>query len=216
VLPPKKVVVAFLAKFVALLALFMVPWPVLGGICSGTFSAVGNFLVADRVFASGAHLEFRDRGSEPETGPGDAKTFDWEATLLVRPARGRHIEVPVDVRGLAYLPMAAFLALGLAFPIHGWRRRLFVLIVGLAVLAPLTALLISLPLFPFLGGAGPIQVFSLNRTVQSVLEMAYRALVAPPGMTYAIPALLFWALWALSDPSTRLGAWIDELRRPAL
>jgi hypothetical protein len=210
-LPPRKVILVFLAKLVTLMALFMLPWPVLGGVWSGAFGAIGNFLVADQVFVSGAHLSFRDRASESE--PADAKTFDWEATLLVQPARGRRIEVPIDVRALAYLPVAAFVALVLAFPVRGMRRRLFILGAGIAWLAPLTVLLISLPLFPFLGGAGPVEVFRLSPTLQSVIEMAYRALVAPPGMTYAIPALLFWALLALSDPATTLGSRLDDLLR---
>jgi len=54
----------------------------------------------------------------------------------------------------------------------------------------------------FWGGDGPVQVFELDSGFRAAIEVAYRALVAPPGMTYAIPALLWWALLALTRPKT--------------
>ena len=204
----KRTALWFAATFVAWLAVLMLPWPGLGKMYSRAFAVVGNALVGGHSFASGARLAFDGDGGDDSGG--ETKTFAWEATLTVQNANGARIQVPIDVRPLAYLPTAAFAALALAFPIRERRRKLFVFAAGLVIMQPLTALLISLPLLPFLGGSGPIRVFELGPAARSLIEAAYRALVAPPGMTYAIPGLLFWTLFATTDPKKTLGAKIHR------
>jgi hypothetical protein len=205
VLPDRRTVASFAIAFVVFLAILMAPWPGLGIAYGRAVTATGNLFVAGHAFESGASLVFED-ASEGTS----AKKFAWQTRLVVRNAAGRRVNVPIDLRTLAYLPTAAFVALALALPFRDRRRKGFVAIVGLALMQPITAFLVALPLFPFLGGGGPIRVFELGSVSSSLMEVAYRALVAPPGMTYAIPALLFLALVALTDPKTKPGAKIEQ------
>ncbi|HEY6561801.1 MAG TPA: hypothetical protein VI072_31240 [Polyangiaceae bacterium] len=66
---------------------------------------------------------------------------------------------------------------------------------------PLGLILIALPLLSFLGGMGPIRVYDLSPASHAVINVFYRALVAPPGMAYAVPSLLWWMLLYLTRPS---------------
>jgi len=56
--------------------------------------------------------------------------------------------------------------------------------------------LVATPLLSFLGGTGPVHALSLSRPTHVVLQVLYRALVAPPGMAFAIPLLVWWGLLA--------------------
>lgn len=119
----------------------------------------------------------------------------WQAILRVQSlASGPSIEIPIDLRMLVYLPLSAFVALVIASPLGSARAHLRVLIPGLLVLEPLLLLLVALPLLSFLGGTGPVQVLTLSRPTLVILQLLYRALVAPLGMTYALPLLLWWIL----------------------
>ncbi len=102
--------------------------------------------------------------------------------------------MPIDLRSLVFLPTAAFIALSIAVSLESVREHLLLLGVGLLILEPLLLALVTLPLLSFLGGTGPIRVFTLSRPVHAVLQILYRALVAPPGMAYAVPLLLWWVL----------------------
>ena len=104
--------------------------------------------------------------------------------------------VPIDLRTLLFLPTAAFVGLALAAPLGSARRNARVLGIGLLVLLPALWLLTALPLLSFLGGTGPVRAFDLPPLVHVVLQTIYRALVAPPGMAYALPLLLWWVLVA--------------------
>jgi hypothetical protein len=121
----------------------------------------------------------------------------WHVTLHVEPpARQPQILVPIDLRTLVFLPTAAFIALAIATTLPSVRAHLLLIGGGLLILEPLLLLLVALPLLSFLGGAGPVSVFTLSRSAQVLLQILYRALVVPPGMTYAVPLFLWWALTA--------------------
>jgi hypothetical protein len=108
--------------------------------------------------------------------------------------------VPIDLRSLLFLPLAAFIGLALAAPLGSARRNARVLGQGLLILVPALLVLTALPLLSFLGGTGPVLVFRLAPALHLVLQTVYRALVAPPGMMYALPLLLWWALVARLEP----------------
>ena len=151
-------------------------------------AALGNALLAHAQFASGVRLYFT------EPGPGSSDQA-WALTLhLVSGQAGREVLVPIDLRTLVFLPTAAFIALAIAIRLSSVRAHLRLLGLGLLCLEPLLLALVSLPLLSFMGGTGPVHVFSLTRPTLVVLQVLYRALVAPPGMTYAIPLVLWWFL----------------------
>ncbi len=167
------------------------PFAGLGRAYAGAHAALGNALLPGSL-ASGAQLTFR---AMAELKPALDEDGAWSLTLLVTPLPPAvPLQVPMDLRTLVYLPAACFVALALATPGASVRRKLAVLGAGLAILQPLLWLLLALPVVSFLGGTGPVRVFSLGLGAHTVLQIAYRALVASPGMAYVIPLLLWWAL----------------------
>ncbi|MET0792632.1 MAG: hypothetical protein ABW061_14020 [Polyangiaceae bacterium] len=156
-------------------------------------AALGNSISHAFPLASGVQLHFEATDAELENHP-------WRMSLHVQePARSgaavaRAVAVPIDLRSLLYLPSAAFLALAIAVRLRSTWAHVQVVVCGLLLLEPVLLLLVALPLLSFLGGTGPIRAFTLSRPTHVVLQILYRALVAPPGMAYAIPLFLWWLL----------------------
>ena len=90
---------------------------------------------------------------------------------------------------------AVFAALVLVTNLR-WPRRLGILAAGLAVLQ----LLPLLPLLSFFSGKLPVRAFHLGATTIALVDVAYHALVAPPGMAFALPAMLWLAIVWRADP----------------
>ena len=180
-------VVGFLSAFLCVFAgLALVHGP--GPYYSKAHAAVGNLIVGGQPLASGVRLHFEASDAELAKEP-------WRAILRVEsPQPGPALTIPVDLRSLLFLPTAAFIALAIAAPLHSTRAHLQLLALGLLILEPLLLLLVALPILSFLGGTGPILAFTLSRPTHVVLQLLHRALVAPPGMAYAVPLLLWWLL----------------------
>lgn len=173
--------------FVCIFGGLSLPLPGLPMLYTATHQALGNVILPGTL-DSGVDLAF----GTPDVSLGQDA---WSLTLFVRPPAPRQpINMPVDLRTLLYLPEACFAALALATPLRSKRQNLTLLRQGLVILHPLLLVLITLPIVSFLGGTGPVQAFELGRWVHTLLQIAYRALVASPGMAYAIPLFLWWAL----------------------
>ena len=173
---------------------------------------LGNAIVGSSLLASGVRLHFEATDAELESEP-------WRVTLRVDPpalSKAGPVAaavIPIDLRSLLFLPSAAFLALAIAVPLRSTWAHIQVITCGLLILEPLLVLLVALPLLSFLGGMGPIQAFSLSRPTHVVLQILYRALVAPPGMAYALPLLLWWSLVVAVN---RIGTPSDPSRNTRL
>jgi hypothetical protein len=170
------------------------PSPGIGPAYTRAHAALGNRWLEGQSFERGVRLRFEAKDEELAQHP-------WQLTLTIRePARARPVLVPIDLRTLLFLPLAAFIGLALAAPLGSARRNARVLGQGLLILVPALLVLTALPLLSFLGGTGPVLVFRLAPALHLVLQTVYRALVAPPGMMYALPLLLWWALVARLEP----------------
>lgn len=199
-------VLAFLGAFVCVFAGLALAQGH-GTFYSKAHAAVGNALLGKDPLASGSKLHFEASDAELEAHP-------WRVTLHVQPAGPMPaVLVPIDVRSLLYLPTAAFVALAIAVRLRSAREHLKLLAMGLAILEPILLMLVALPLLSFLGGTGPIRVFSLSRPTHVLLQILYRALVVPPGMAYAVPLLLWWLLVAMIN---RNGTQNSPARNTAL
>ena len=142
--------------------------------------------ILPKSLGSGVELAF----VVPSLGEGP-----WTLPLLVRPPLPQApITIPIDLRALLFLPTACFIALALATPLASWRKNAKLLVVGVLILEPLLLVLSALPIVSFLGGTGPVRAFDLGRAAHVLLQMPYRALVAPPGMAFIIPLFLWWIL----------------------
>lgn len=177
----------FLFAFCCVFGGLTLPAPGLGPMYTRLHAAIGNTLVSGER-DSGVQLSVAATREQLEREP-------WQATLTVQPpAPKTKVLVPIDLRGLMFLPTVAFVALALAAPLGSARRNALVLAVGLPILELLLLFLNCVPMLSFLGGTGPVQVFALSRGVHTVLQVIYRALVAPLGMMFALPLFLWWIL----------------------
>ncbi len=190
--PRARLVWQFLFAFSCVFAGLALPSPGVGRMFTRAHAVLGNALVENHAFESGVALRFTATDSALEEHP-------WQLTLEARdPGRAEPVFVPIDLRTLLFLPLAAFIALALAAPLGSARRNARVLGLGLLILEPGLLVLTALPLLAFLGGTGPVQAFRLSPIVYVTFQTLYRALVAPPGMMYALPLLLWWVLVARS------------------
>ena len=151
-------------------------------------AALGNWLVGGEHWASGVSLHF----DAARAGVG---VHPWQVTLAIVPRPPAvPISMPIELRTLMFLPTVTFVALAAAMPLASWRKNVALLALGCACLEPLLLLLLAAPVVSFLAGTGPIHAFTLNPAVHVAIELVYRVLVVPPGMTYAVPLLLWWVL----------------------
>jgi len=188
--PNVRALLSFLFAFVCVFGGLSLPSPGIGPAYTRAHAALGNAFVEDKAFERGVTLHFDAQDATLVAHP-------WQLTLQIKdPARLEPVLVPIDLRTLLFLPMAAFIGLSVAAPLGAARRNARVLGVGLLILIPALLLLTALPLLSFLGGTGPVRAFRLSPILHAVFQTVYRALVAPPGMMYALPLLLWWALVA--------------------
>lgn len=171
-----------LVRFILLLALMLPPW-----------SAVGRWY--GRAVGAWAQLTLTEAAAPVElrfaaAGPSQAGADPWSLAVEASDPDDRYVRTTLDTRRSGYLASAFFLALSLATPCR-WRKKLALTIAGLSLLA----LLPLLPLIFFFSGKLPVQAFHPGSVAAAAVETAYHALVAPPGMAYAVPTLLWLLLW---------------------
>jgi len=166
----------FLGRAALWFVLFALPWPGVGEWYTGVAANVLN--VALGKSGPPVAVEFLPAGPD---------TSAWEVrTRVTETASEQSIMTALDERRTGYLPSAVFLALVLASTFRA-RQKALLAAAGLFALT----LLSLLPILAFLSGRLPIVAYEL-----------YRSLVAPLGMAYALPGLL-WLL--LSAAVTREG-----------
>ena len=177
------------ARFVALLTVLMLPWPGLGPTYARAVGAIA------RTATSGANPSVTLRFTVPDAGgpAGGSWRLDVFAEDTVT---GQYVQTALDLRRGGYIASAVFVALALATRTRP-RKKLILLACGVSVLQ----LLPLLPLLSFFSGKLPVRVFDLGAAANVLIEIAYHTLVAPPGMAYAVPALLWLLLVWLLDPT---------------
>jgi hypothetical protein len=190
---------SFAVRAVFWFVLFALPWPGLSALYTHALSAGYGAAFGE----SGPPVEVRFRGAEGHSEP-------WEIhTWVTETETGRAFETGLDVRRTGYLPAAVFAALVLASRLPA-RRKLLTLAGGLGALH----LLSWLPLLSFFSGRLPIVVFHLGTFARVVVDVLYRALVAPLGMPYAVPAVLWFVASAVLTPAAPAAPAAPELAVP--
>ncbi len=176
-------IAASVLRFVLAFAVVAAPWPGLGRVFTSTVGAIAT-AIADPV-SMDSNVTFLLRSPKPsEDLP------DWRAVIAVRqdfPDGPLDHSGAIDLRRAGYLQLATFVALAAAWPPKGRRRVLVAAAAALAIVG--TA--IALPIFAFLS---PLGVVHLGPSLQALLSLASRALVAAPGMAFAIPGLAWLAV----------------------
>jgi hypothetical protein len=169
-------------RFFVVFVLLVVPWPHLGRIVSGLFIEGASAIAAPVLSTADAAVGFA-------AAPVEATEGDWDAVIFVKniPSGNVRDAASIDVRRVWYLPTIVFVALSIALRFWSTKRLAIAFVVGLFAL-PMLSLL---PILSFL---------TQNRAIhpgaapQALLDIAYRALVAPLGMAYAVPAFLWLGL----------------------
>jgi hypothetical protein len=178
-------------RFVPAMALLLWPWPGLARAFSTAFEGACNALV--RLAASAEpQVQFVASQYEPD--------HPWWVRMSVENVfTAESFSVPVDTRTVAYLRMAVFVSLALAWPLWKTRRRIVALAFGVALLVLSIAVSVAIPLLQVLG---MVHVLSLGVGVQSILSIGILMLVTYPSMAFAVPGLIWWlALRIAADPS---------------
>jgi hypothetical protein len=168
---------------IALLA----PWPGLGRAYAAAFGAVGTTL-AWPFFSGMDALSLT--ASNPAT-----QNREWSLMVHVDDAltgAPKHLGA-VDVRRSGYLQIAFFLVAAAAFPIAGWRRFVPTALGGVVLLSMLG----WLPVLMYLATK---QIIHPGAVLFSTLAVAQRSLSGAPGMSVAVPALLWFGALRLQRP----------------
>lgn len=196
-LPSPRRALWFGVRFACVLAVLLAPWPGLGDAYGAGFTKLGNALLSPFEF-SRAHFAF----GVPEPG----EPTEFSSVLRARDtATGRRLQVPIELRTLTFIPTMTFIALVLAGSLaRGLRRTGIQLLAGLAVLQIFLVFSLLVPLCLFFSEPRPMQLITLSSPVYDALTIFHRALVAPPGMAYAVPLLWWLVLSALERPEASL------------
>jgi len=187
-------VLAFLARFACALYLLLTVWPYAAEPYAHALASLGNALKPE---SSRASLHF----SVPSFDRAAAESFAllFSARKHATPV---NISIPIDVRNLAYLPTACLIALAFATPLWRVRRGLLLLPAALTLLHVFLAASLATPIVLLFAEQAPLHLIDLTPLSHATLDVLYRALVAPPGMAYAIPGLLWVSMLWFSEAQT--------------
>lgn len=189
-LPARRSLAASLGRFGVVLAILIAPWPGLGRAFVDSVGMAATAL-ADAVSVT-SNVSFTLRSARPsERQPEWRGVIDVKQDLPDGPVRHAGI---IDLRRVGYLQLATFLSLAAAWP----PRTVRCLLGSVSLAVGIVAAVIAVPVFDFLSDAG---VIPLGAWVGGALSLARRALVAPPGMAYAIPGLAWLAMTQATHPS---------------
>lgn len=194
-LPPRTVIAGFCLRFALILGVYLLPWPPVGDAYAGTAVALANAVVN----ADDANLRLEFARSEDRASGGMEAAFALEV-LATDVARNQTVRLAVDLRALAYVPTAVFIALAIAAPIWERRRGFYVLSSGLVLLHTFFAASVALSVVLFLAQPVPLHAIQLSRGTSLFLGVLHRVFVAPPGMAIAVPGFVWLALlWLLPE-----------------
>ncbi len=162
------------------------------GVLGWPFSWVGRSycsLVCRAV--NGLVLNSTDTQRVAQLVPDQRPGFEWEATAVIRNLATGSVasQFHVDIHHLFYLPTVVFVALTLAGRITwGGKRDVAKLLVGVLLLQLRGTL-------PFVSLARMATGAAHDGFVEKLLVLVNESLLAPLGMTFALPLLLWFGLF---------------------
>jgi hypothetical protein len=172
-----------LARFIVVFVLMVAPWPGLGRTFTDTVGAIATAIADPLTSASNVTFQLRS--------PNSAEGLpDWRGVIAVRqdfPEGPVAHAGAIDLRRCGYLQLAMFAALAAAWPPRGRRQTL----VATALAAGIVSTTIALPILAFLSPLGAVH---LGAWLETLVSLASRALVAAPGMAYAVPGIAWLAV----------------------
>jgi hypothetical protein len=193
----RRALTSFPVRSLLILTLLLLPWPGVARAFAATTADVNQAVLGND--SSLRQISFRlPRPNESANS--------WEVLAIARERDStRQVGTAIDVRRAGYLQDATFVALTLATRLRR-RTKVLILAIGLGALQ-LVPLLPALAFFSRVDAG--VQVFALSSLSQWLVEIAYRSLIAAPGMAYALGGLLWLllvrlfareALWTTDEP----------------
>jgi len=177
-----------------LLPILLWPWNLLGHVYAADVGALASAVISSTQ--SRVDVQFGKTPTSAGSTQSTTTTDPWQLLLYAEDTESGHfVNTSLDLRRSGYVALATFVALTCAARLR-MRHKLFVVTIGV----PALHLLPILPLVSFLSGKLPVTAFHLSAGPQFAIETAYRVLVAPPGMAFAVPALLWILLAWWRDP----------------
>lgn len=178
--------IPILIKFLIVFVLLAAPWPHVGGVFAKAFAVTWQPFVS--LLDGVSDYDIVLSNDSPKGDPTAYRTA-WQVTAFVQSPDGKKREVLnwMDVRRAAYLPMAVYLAL-IASIIVSFRGRKEYLRIFYGIV-----ILQFMPMVPLLSFLQQAKIIDLNWNMQVFFLTLYRGLITSPGMTYAVPAIL-WLL----------------------
>ena len=174
---------------------FALVWTALLGVLGWPFSWVGRSycsLVCETVNALVLTSTHTPKFAQlvPDQRPG----FEWEAIAAVRDQTTKSVvwQFNVDVHHLFYLPTSVFVALTLAGRCTWGGKRLVAKLLLGVLLLQLRGML------PFVSLERTATGVAHDGLVDMLLVLVNESLLAPLGMTFALPLLLWFALFRRS------------------
>ncbi len=181
---PLRRISGFFLRCLVIYALLLAPWPGLLDGYRAFFAAGGNVLF--HWFGPSGSVSFT-----PIPSPDHVKDMSIELTKL-RPQRVRGT-MQIKCAYAGYRPTAFLIALVLATPIP-WRRRLWALAWGLALVNAFVAFRVGLKLVDVFSHPGhPLAIFTLSQHVKIGVRMMVLLFYRAPEMHYIVPAFV-WLL----------------------
>jgi hypothetical protein len=162
------------------------PWPPLRRAFASAYCAVMNTAFGGVTFGQGGRVHFTTGdGRRP---PGEVST---DALLAVSVERFQgNLIIGLNARRDGYLPLVVLLAATAALP-FGLRRRLRCLLLGAAVEGAVVVLSMGLfVVWQFAIGLHLRGIYELGPTALGGLDLAFRALLLPPGNRFVLPLLI--------------------------
>ena len=195
-LPDRRTALRSLATFAVVFVLLNLPARGAGHAVAIAASDFANAAIGGYAF--GPDIELRFAPALPARAA-LSTDVDRAWTIVLRAQRvraGAHGQVALNLRRAFWVPLSVFVALALASPIWRGARGFIVLAIGVvAVLLP-SLFLIAIHATGLLYEQS---VVDLSDGAQAAFVFGY-ALLAPPGMVYAVPLLLWAQLLVASRP----------------
>ncbi len=191
-MPSAKAPLRFLAIFLVVYLLLVMPWPGWRDTYSGGFQRVGNVLFGNlfgphsAVFAP---CELSGSRSDSQI------SFFTKANLGTR-------TIPYNAHLYGYLPLVLLISLSAATPLP-WRRRLKGLGIGLLVLYGFFWVRIWMLLLREFCRQGPVQLYHLPAWIQWPWELAAGIAIIAPVPNFTLPVLI-WVIVAFRLGGLRL------------
>ena len=174
----------FAMLFLPLFAVLAWPFPSIGRGC--------RFLVCGAI--NGMIMNSTRTSRVARLVPDQRSGFEWHCVVAVWNQTTRSVEeqFPVDVHQVFYLPTSVFIALTLAGKYTGGSKRVVLkLLIGMALIQLRSTL-------PFIARERIVVGIAQDGLFDLLLFLVNRSLVAPLGMAFALPLLLWFGLFRRS------------------